>query len=51
MLWQDGLPPELEAALTPFRERLEAAYSRATNGAELPIEEGDVAWQRNPGSS
>jgi hypothetical protein len=33
--WQDGLPAEFAAGLEPYRERLEANYSRATNIFEL----------------
>ena len=33
--WQDGLPAELTVGLEPFRERLEATYSKATNPFEL----------------
>jgi len=36
--WQDGLPDALERPLRPFRERLEAAYSRMTNLFELSLE-------------
>jgi hypothetical protein len=36
--WQDGLPDTLERPLRPFRERLEAAYSRMTNPFELGLE-------------
>ena len=36
--WQDGLPDTLERPLRPFRERLEAAYSRMTNLFELSLE-------------
>ena len=33
--WQDGLPAALAEGLEPFRDRLEATYSRATNPFEL----------------
>jgi len=33
--WEDGLPEEFEAGLEPYRERLEATYSPATNPFEL----------------
>jgi len=33
--WQDGLPETLAKPFQPFRERLEAAYSRLTNLFEL----------------
>jgi hypothetical protein len=39
--WQDGLPETIAASLEPFREELEAAYSRTTNPAELPFAEGE----------
>jgi len=42
VLWQDGLPPPVEAALRPFRDRLEATYSAATNPIELPLAEHEV---------
>jgi hypothetical protein len=42
VLWQDGLPPPVEAALRPFRDRLEATYSTATNRLELPLAEHEV---------
>jgi hypothetical protein len=37
--WQDGLPEVIEASLKPFRERLEASYSRTTNALELALEQ------------
>ena len=33
--WENGLPEVLEAALKPFREQLEASYSRLTNPLEI----------------
>ncbi len=33
--WQDGLPEVMASGLAPFRERLEASYSAATNPFEL----------------
>ena len=36
--WQDGLPDVLKASFEPFRNRLEAAYSRLTNLFELSFE-------------
>jgi hypothetical protein len=33
--WQDGLPNAFAAGLEPYRDRLEASYSRATNPFEL----------------
>jgi hypothetical protein len=33
--WEDGLPEEVAIGLEPFRDRLEASYSRATNPFEL----------------
>ena len=33
--WQDALPPQIGAAFEPFRARLEATYSPATNAMEL----------------
>jgi len=33
--WQDGLPGAIRASIEPFRERLEATYSPATNPFEL----------------
>ena len=33
--WQDGLPEVIAASLEPYRERLEATYSPATNAFEL----------------
>jgi hypothetical protein len=33
--WEDGLPAELAVGLEPFRERLEATYSKAVNPFEL----------------
>ena len=35
MPWQDGLPEAMVAGLGPYRERLEASYSPATNPFEL----------------
>jgi len=36
--WQDGLPEVLESSLKPFRDRLEANYSRMTNMFEISYE-------------
>ena len=36
--WQDGLPEVLESSLKPFRDRLEASYSRMTNIFEISYE-------------
>ena len=36
--WQDGLPGVLSASYEPFRDRLEASYSRLTNLFELSFE-------------
>ena len=33
--WEDGLPEEFAVGLEPYRERLEATYSPATNPFEL----------------
>lgn len=35
ILYEDGLPPAIEAALTPFRRRLEDSYDPVTNPFEL----------------
>jgi hypothetical protein len=35
-LWQDGLPPAIEEALAPYRDRLEPTYREITNLFELP---------------
>jgi hypothetical protein len=45
VLWQDGLPPSVEVALSPFRNRLEQSYSAATNRIELPLAEHELPWQ------
>jgi len=37
--WQDGLPEVLESSLKPFRDRLEASYSRMTNMFEISYEQ------------
>lgn len=37
LLWSDGLPPQLEASLEPFRDRLEASYSPMANAVEMGI--------------
>jgi hypothetical protein len=44
--WQDGLPPAMESALEPHRERLAATYRRSTNCFELPLaeHEGPLQW-------
>ena len=39
ILWQDGLPPALEASFRPFKERLEASYNPLTNSLEIIIEQ------------
>lgn len=36
--WQDGLPEVLKASLEPFRERLEASYSRPMNRFEMILD-------------
>ncbi|MGH9869620.1 MAG: hypothetical protein ACREAA_15820 [Candidatus Polarisedimenticolia bacterium] len=45
--WQDGLPAPMEASLSPFRQRLEAGYSRDTNPFELtrPRKSGHFSWE------
>ena len=35
--WQDGVPPQLEASLEPYRERLESSYSIMCNPLEAGI--------------
>lgn len=37
--WQDGLPPEIAAAILPFREALDLAYCGSTPPLELMINE------------
>ena len=37
--WQDGLPPEIAAALLPFREALDLVYCGSTPPLELMINE------------
>jgi hypothetical protein len=39
--WRDGLPPAVGASLEPYRERLEASYSRNGNCFEWPLQEGE----------
>lgn len=36
--WQDGLPEVLKASLEPFRNRLEASYSRLMNRVEMTLD-------------
>ena len=45
VLWQDGLPEEMEVALEPFRPRLEATWSASTNRVELPLAEHETPWE------
>ena len=45
MLWQDGLPMDIEAALRPFRERRESTHSPSTNRIELPLADHEVPWE------
>jgi hypothetical protein len=45
VLWEDGLPPPVEAALQPFRDRLEATWDAATNRVELPLAEHETPWE------
>jgi hypothetical protein len=45
VLWQDGLPEDLETALEPFRQRLEATWSASTNRVELPLAEHETPWE------
>jgi hypothetical protein len=42
ILWEDGLPAEIEASLRPFRGRLEETYGPGTNRLELPLAEHEV---------
>jgi hypothetical protein len=35
MPWEDGLPEAFAVGLEPYRDRLEATYSPATNQFEL----------------
>jgi len=37
--WQDGLPPEIEEALAPFRQELDGLFCGATSPLELMINE------------
>jgi hypothetical protein len=39
--WRQGLPPDMEFALEPFRERCESTYHRSTNCLELPPRDGE----------
>jgi hypothetical protein len=39
--WQHALPPDMEAALEPYRERCEATYHGATNFLEFPPRNGN----------
>jgi hypothetical protein len=41
LLWSDGLPPQLETSLAPYRERLEASYSPMVNAVEMGLVESD----------
>jgi hypothetical protein len=45
VLWQDGLPEGIEAALEPFRPRLEPTWSPSTNRVELPLAEHETPWE------
>jgi hypothetical protein len=45
IVWQDGLPPAIEASLSPYRDRLEATYSANGNCFEWPLAEGE-RWNR-----
>jgi len=45
VLWQDGLPEAIEAALEPFQQRLEATWSASTNRVELPLAEHETPWE------
>lgn len=42
VLWEDGLPPAIEASLAPYRESLESSYNRSINCFELPL--SDEEW-------
>jgi hypothetical protein len=39
MVWQDGLPEEIENSLRPFKDRLEKSYSPLLNSLEVTIEQ------------
>jgi hypothetical protein len=45
VLWQEGLPNDLETALEPFRDRLAATWSAGTNRIELPLAEHETPWE------
>ena len=37
--WRDGVPAVIEASLKPYRERLEAGYSRMANLFEIAVDQ------------
>jgi hypothetical protein len=46
VLWQDDLPEAIESSLRPFRARVEASWSAATNRIELPLADHERPWDR-----
>lgn len=44
VLWQDGLPATIVAALRPFEARLQDTWSASTNRVELPLAEHETPW-------
>jgi hypothetical protein len=46
VVWQDALPEAIESSLRPFRARLEANWSAATNRIELPLADHETPWDR-----
>jgi len=38
LVWQDGLPEEIQASLKPYRDRLESGYISSINSIEFMIE-------------
>jgi len=41
LLWEDGLPPQTEASLRPFRERLAATYDAMISILEMGLADND----------
>lgn len=44
VLWQDELSEVIELSLRPFRTRVEASWSAATNRIELPLADHETPW-------
>jgi len=45
VVWEQGLPRQIEESLSPYRDRLQATYRPSINCFELPVRD-DEDWRR-----